>query len=112
MTIYYETFYDDIITSDDLEKAFFIVTGTYRNESKKTEKEFWKFREKCFGKSIKQTINPSVDFFLRSGRKLMAIKFYRNLYNCGLREAKESIESMIENNENYKNVFTKLYGGI
>lgn len=110
--VYYETFYGDIITSDDLEKAFFIATGTYCNESKKTEKEFWKFREKCFGKSIKQTIKPSVDFFLRSGRKLMAIKFYRNLYNCGLREAKDAIDSWIENNEDYRRIFTKLYGSI
>jgi hypothetical protein len=110
--VYYETMYGDIITSDDLERAFFIVTGTYCNESKKTEKEFWKFREKCFGKSIKQTIKPSVDFFLRSGNKLMAIKFYRNLYNCGLREAKDAIDNMIENNPDYRNLFTKLYGSM
>lgn len=110
--VYYETLHGDIITSDDLEKAFFIVTGTYRNESKKTKKEFWKFREKCFGKSIKQTIKPSVDFFLKSGRKLMAIKFYRNLYSCGLREAKDAIDNMIENSPDYRSLFTKLYGSI
>jgi ribosomal protein L7/L12 len=103
--VYYETMYGDIITSDDLEKAFFIVTGAYPNESKNTEKEFWNFREKCFGKSIKQVVIPSVDLFLRSGKKLMAIKFYKDWYNCGLREAKESIERMIENNEKYRNIF-------
>jgi hypothetical protein len=110
--VYYETYYGGFITSDDLEKAFYIVTGTYKDESKETEKKFWKFREKCFGKSIKQTIVPSVDFFLRSGRKIMAIRFYRDVHSCGVADAKEAVENMIENNEEYRRIFTKLYGGV
>ena len=110
MTIYYETFYGDTITSDDLEKAFFIVTGTYPNESKKAEKEFWKFREKCFGKSIRKTIKPSVDYFLINGNKIKAIKYYREAHGCSIVEAKNAVEEYIVNNENYRSFFTKMYG--
>lgn len=39
-------------------------------------------------------INNKYCFLIDSGRKIHAIKLYRALNNCGLREAKEAIENM------------------
>ena len=96
--VYYLTHNQEIITSYDLEKAFFIVTGKDPEESKK---EFWKFRDKCFGKSIKCTIYPSLEFFCKNGHRILAIKYYREIYNCSLKEAKEAVDKYCKEHKYY-----------
>ena len=46
---------------------------------------------------ISQSAPPSDDSIrelLRSGKKIEAIKMYREKYNCGLKEAKEAVEKL------------------
>lgn len=77
--------------SDKLENAFFLWTGKRASEN---DKEFWMFREHCFGRSIEKTITPTVEMFLKSGRTLDAIVLYRSIHNCDLKEAKDAVEQM------------------
>lgn len=91
--VYYMDCTDNLLTSRDLELAFFVATGKTAQFDKRG---FWKFREKCFGKSIKKTIPADVDDFVRHGWKFEAIKLYRELNDCTLREAKEAIDAKFE----------------
>ena len=96
--VYYLDYDGNPITSAELERAFFITTGKYPHENKR---EFWKFRDRCFGKSIRQTIPADVDDFVRRGWTLHAVKLYRELNDCTLREAKDAIDTkMIEARRN------------
>ena len=94
-TVYYMGKDGRIITSDDLKKSFYICTGKSYLEDKKS---FWKFREKCFGKSISYTVKPSVEFFVENNYYVQAIKYYRDLNNCTVVEAKHAIDEMVERN--------------
>lgn len=38
-------------------------------------------------------IDPAIEGFLREGRKIEAIKRYRELYGVGLKEAKDAVEA-------------------
>uniref|UniRef100_B8HS36 Large ribosomal subunit protein bL12 C-terminal domain-containing protein n=1 Tax=Cyanothece sp. (strain PCC 7425 / ATCC 29141) TaxID=395961 RepID=B8HS36_CYAP4 len=38
--------------------------------------------------------SPTVEELIRSGRKIDAIKYYRQLYGVGLKEAKEAVDSL------------------
>lgn len=91
--------HDNLITSSDLERAFFIVTGKYREDD---EKGFWKFRERCFGRSIKETISPSIEWFLENGYVVAAVKYYRDMNNCTLMDAKKAIDTLIEKRKTYE----------
>lgn len=102
--VYYLCYNEDIITSYDLEKAFFIVTG---KDPEKFEKDFWKFREKCFGKSIKCTIKPTIEYFCKNGYRIQAVKFYKELNNCSLKEAKDFIDKYCEENKYYPYNFSQ-----
>ena len=96
--VYYLTYTGDIITSYDLEKAFFIVTG---KDPEKNKKDFWKFRESCFGKSIKETVQASIEVFCRNGHRVQAIKFYKELNNCSFIEAKKFIDDYCKQHKYY-----------
>jgi ribosomal protein L7/L12 len=39
------------------------------------------------------TPNEEIDELIRQGKKIHAIKVYRNLTGCGLREAKDAVEA-------------------
>ena len=96
--VYYLTHNQEIITSYDLEKAFFIVTG---KDPETNEKEFWKFRERCFGKSIKCTVNPTVENFCKDGHRIPAVRLYKELHNCSFKEAKEYVDKYCEEHNYY-----------
>ena len=96
--VYYLTHNQEIITSYDLEKAFFIVTG---KDPEKYEKEFWKFRERCFGKSIKCTIEPTIEYFCKHAHRIQAVKLYRDMNNCSLKEAKDFVDDYCKQHNYY-----------
>ena len=92
-TIYYMGKDGGIITSDDLKKSFYITTGKSHFDDKKG---FWKFRERCFGKSISYTVQPSVEFFLNHNCYVQAVRYYKETNGCSLIDAKHAIDGMIE----------------
>lgn len=77
-----------------LERSFYLLTGkkAYNNEA-----EFIRFIDNCFGKSIKEYYPGTFDNFIKYGRKLDAISIYREKFNCGLAEAKEAVEKLMNN---------------
>ena len=96
--VFYRTYKNTFITSKDLEDAFYITTG---HEYFDYPKEFWKFRENCFGKSIKETVQQSIEVFCRNGHRIQAIKFYKESNNCSFVEAKKFIDDYCKQHKYY-----------
>lgn len=91
-TLYYKNNRGDIIDSDKIEQAFYIVSGKHRYED---EPGYLRFLYKLLGKSIVAIAKPDVQSLLAGNSKIMAIKLYREENNCSLLDAKEAVEKMI-----------------
>ena len=92
---------NNIITSDDIEKAFYIYTGKDAKDNLYA-KDFWKFREHCFGKSIKETINPNMEWFINNGYYVAAVRYYHDMNGGTLADAKKAIDTIIEKRKTYE----------
>lgn len=96
--VFYRTYDGDILTSEDLEKSFYIITGLKHFDY---PEKFWKFREKCFGKSIKETIPSDIEYLCKEGYRLYAIKLFREQNNCSLMDAKNIIDKYCKDHKYY-----------
>lgn len=99
--VYYLGYNGELITSDQLEKAFYLYTGKDANDEL-YYKDFWKFREHCFGKSIKETIRPNMEWFLKNNYIVAAIKYYRDMNGGTLMDAKKAVDTLIEKRKTYE----------
>lgn len=83
---------DSFFTEMDIVRAAMITEGIfidYRNEGQIRE-----FACKCkgVGEEIKR---PSVRYLVNKGNKIDAIRLYKDIHNCGIVEAKEAVDKMI-----------------
>jgi len=114
-TVYYLCKDGGIVTSKDLERAFYITTGL---NASLNPREYSQYRDDCFGKSIHETIKPDVKLLLRKKGKFGAMLFYQEENNCSIRDARTAIEKIIieekerlgdrncKNCKNYKNLLS------
>ena len=88
--VYYLCITGDLYSRDQMQSAFEIATG----KAADNESAFLKWLWNLFGKSIvKVIVNPTEEDFINHGRRVWAIKSYRDKHNCGLAEAKAAIDA-------------------
>ena len=98
MNLYYKLANGNWVDRYDIERAFYISTGAkYTTGSK----EFVRWLFSLLGESVlavKRADDPKLFAeLLKSGQKVMAMKVYKDIHNCTLKEARDTIERMIEN---------------
>ena len=98
MNLYYKLANGNWVDRYDIERAFYISTGAkYTTDSK----EFVRWLFSLLGESVlavKRADDPKlVAELLKSGQKVMAMKVYKDIHNCTLKEARDTIERMIKN---------------
>lgn len=84
------------VDRDDIKQAFYISTGRkYSTDSK----EFVRWLFPLLGKSIvsvKRSDDPElITELLNCGQKVFAMKVYKDIHDCTLKEARDAIERMI-----------------
>lgn len=98
MKLYYKLANGNWVDRYDIEMAFYISTGAkYATDGKKFVR--WLFP--LLGESIiavKKADDPKlIEELLKSRQKIMAMKVYKDIHDCTLKEAREAIERMIKN---------------
>ena len=98
MNLYYKLANGNWVDRYDIERAFYISTGAkYTTDSK----EFVRWLFSLLGESVlavKRVDDPKlVAELLKSRQKVMAMKVYKDIHNCTLKEARDTIERMIKN---------------
>ena len=98
MNLYYKLANGNWVDRYEIEIAFYISTGAkYATDGKKFVR--WLFP--LLGKSIlavKKADDPElIAELLKSRQKIRAMKVYKDIHNCTLKEARDAIERMIEN---------------
>lgn len=98
MNLYYKLANGNWVDRYDIERAFYISTGAkYTTDSK----EFVRWLFPLLGESVlavKRADDPKLFAeLLKSGQKVMAMKVYKDIHNCTLKEARDTIEGMIKN---------------
>ena len=98
MNLYYKLANGNWVDRYDIERAFYISTGAkYTTDSK----EFVRWLFSLLGESVlavKRADDPKlVAELLKSRQKVMAMKVYKDIHNCTLKEARDTIERMIKN---------------
>lgn len=96
MNLYYKLANGNWVDRYEIEMAFYISTGAkYAIDGKKFV--CWLFP--LLGKSIlavKKADNPElIAELLKSRQKIKAMKVYKDIHNCTLAEARETIERMM-----------------
>lgn len=96
MNLYYKLANGNWVSRYDIEMAFYISTGAkYATDSK--EFVCWLFP--LLGESIlavKKADDPKlIAELLKSRQKVRAMKVYKDLHDCTLKEAREAIERML-----------------
>ena len=87
--VYYLCANGELYNHDQMQSAFEIATG----EASDNEPAFLKWLWNLFGKSIvKVVVDPTEEEFINHGRRVWAIKSYRDKHHCGLAEAKKAID--------------------
>lgn len=80
-----------VYDEQDVERAFYIATGMYKDEHKL---EYYEFLKSILGVSIGAVKTASVEELVEHGCNVKAIKLYREENGCSLREAKSAVEKM------------------
>lgn len=98
MNLYYKLANGNWVDRYDIERAFYISTGAkYTTDSK----EFVRWLFPLLGESVlavKRADDPKLFAeLLKSGQKVMAMKVYKDIHNCTLKESRDTIERMIKN---------------
>lgn len=98
MNLYYKLANGNWVDRYDIERAFYISTGAkYTTDSK----EFVRWLFPLLGESVlavKRADDPKLFAeLLKSGQKIMAMKVYKDIHNCTLKESRDTIERMIKN---------------
>ena len=95
--LYYELRNGNLVDEYYVHKAFEIATGeTYHYDSIPYSK--WLYA--LLGKSIVKAMNENdltIEMFLKGNNTLGAVRLYREIHNCGLREAKEAVDAIKAN---------------
>lgn len=103
-TLWFETINGNLVNSCQIAEAVRIVLG--KHISCKDFDEIRKVSQYLAG-IVKEIENPSIGMFLDKGSKVQAIKFYREKYGCGLVDAKNVIEDMIDNHFERQHFFNR-----
>ena len=98
MNLYYKLANGNWVDRYDIEGVFYISTGAkYTTDGK----EFVRWLFPLLGKSIlevKKADDPElIAELLKSRQKIRAMKVYKDIHNCTLKEARDTIERMIKN---------------
>lgn len=92
--LYYQLRNGKIVDEYDVYKAYEIATGnTFEYDSA----DFAKWLHSMLGNSIVEVIKETeIDIvrLIKGGNILAAVRTYRNMHDCTLREAKEKVEEM------------------
>ena len=95
--LYYTLRNGNIVSEYDIHKAFEICTGeTYHYDSS----AYAKWLYSMLGKSIiKANTETEVDIeqFIKGNNTVAAVRLYREVHNCTLREAKDAIDTIKAN---------------
>ena len=95
MKLYYKKADGSWITQYEIETAFYLSTGIHRFSNEKT---FLRWLYPLLGKTIicaKREDDPElVTELLKSKQKYSAIKVYKTINHCTLKEARDAIERM------------------
>ncbi|MCM1215383.1 MAG: hypothetical protein NC548_12795 [Lachnospiraceae bacterium] len=91
MALYYKTKDGKYVDEYDVASAFNIVHGKSKigNES-----EYLKFLWELLHSTLTFEPEPTIEKFIKAGRKIYAVKLYRDEHNCTVKEAKEIIDKM------------------
>lgn len=92
--LFYISKKNQIYSREDIEKAFEIYSGQYASEN---ESAYLKFLNSLFGRSIKEYKIFTVTDLVTMGYRAKAIKLYRDIKNCSLREACDYVDKLSEN---------------
>lgn len=100
VNLYYKLANGNWVSRYDIEMAFYISTGAKYTTG---GKEFIRWLFPLLGESIlavkKADDSEFIAELLKSRQKIMAMKVYKDLHDCTLKEAREAIERMIENED-------------
>ena len=91
-----------MITSDDQHRINEMLYNHYFDESKLVvalASEYPDIFLRLTGKIVDSDIWSTVDPHIHAERKINAIKEYRTITGCGLKEAKDAVEARIEHLE-------------
>ena len=95
MKLYYKKSDGNWITQYEIETAFYLSTGTHRFSN---EKKFLCWLYPLLGKTIicakREDDSELVTELLKSKQKYSAIKVYKTINHCTLKEARDAIERM------------------
>lgn len=96
VNLYYKLANGNWVDRYDIETAFYISTGAKYTTG---GKEFVRWLFPLLGKSIlavKKADDPElIAELLKSRQKIRAMKVYKDIHNCTLAEARETIERMM-----------------
>lgn len=88
--VYYLCVNGELYNRDQVRTAFEFSTGKLADD----EPAFLKWLWNLFGVSIvKIVVDPTEEDFINYGRRVWAIKAYRDKHKCGLAEAKKAIDA-------------------
>ena len=72
--------------------VIFLLVIFLQGGSQKSEENVTDFRE--FGNQLSVREREEIQSLLRQGKKIHAIKIYRSISGCGLKEAKDAVEKL------------------
>ena len=81
------------LTELDIVKAARIVEGIHINYTDNASVREYAKKCKGVGEEIKR---PSVRYLVNKGNNIGAIRLYEDIHNCGIVEAKEAVDKMME----------------
>ena len=95
--LYYTLRSGRIVDSYEVQKAFEICTGeTYRYDSKAYSKWLYSMLGKSITKASHET-EIDIEQFLKGNNVVAAIRLYRDIHGCTIREAKDAIDAIKAN---------------
>ena len=94
--LYYQLRNGNIVDEYDVHKAFEICTGeTYHYESIAYAKWLYSMLGNSIIKAMRET-EVDIAQFIKGNNIIAAVRLYRDVHNCTLREAKDAIDKMRE----------------
>lgn len=91
--LYFATKDNGIVFSYDIIKAYYLKTGIKIDSD---DVDRIRFAAASMAGIDRELKHPSPMFLVKHGHECAAVKVYRDIHGCSLREAKETIDKIIE----------------
>jgi hypothetical protein len=91
--LYFARTDDDIAFSNDVAQAHYLIIGKKIDPTNNEEIR----RLACHMDGLKGELdNPSVEYLVKHGHVVSAVRLYRELHDCTLREAHDAVQKIVE----------------